>query len=321
LSQGQTWRSHEIAYSAGYQAQTGSEEHLSVHVVVVKNTAEISADRQYALYAANVTMTLARAQAIGQTDLDSDTHALAIMANGTTATPTVDSAAIPTLTGLTVADVPVGVTVTYSYAPDEHAAPLQKSVTVQVGPDVVALTISNIVTGDYADRTKEFTFTVTFWDGNNALFQAGTTVTAEGGVLPGTGATAPSGGTWTIGSNGEVAFPLKHGQVITIKDAPSYGQVQIVESARENYSATSFVDDAYGTTDNAYDTNVRSMNGVDRTFDFSNARNAVVPTGVFSGNPQSWILLALSLLLISGLGLGIKKFYFKKFHLSHKRSR
>ncbi|MDR1000121.1 MAG: hypothetical protein LBL96_04895 [Clostridiales bacterium] len=320
LGQGQAWRSHEIAYSTGYLAQTGSEEHLSVHVVVVRDAAEISADRQYALYAENAVIKLSEAQAISkQTDLDDGyTHALAILSDRTTAVPAIDSAAIPALVGLTVADIPTDMTVNYSYAPDEQSTSVQKSVTVHVAPDIVDLTISNIVTGDYADKTKEFTFTVTFWDGNNALFQSGTTISVEGGILPGFGATAPMGGTWTIGGNGEVTFLLKHGQAITIKDAPSYGKVQIVESARENYGQTSFMDDddAYGIIENAYDTGDRSMSGVDRTFAFTNARNSIVPTGVFLSRPQSWIFPALSLLLILGLGLGIKK-----FHPSRRRSR
>jgi hypothetical protein len=58
------------------------------------------------------------------------------------------------------------------------------------------------------------------------------------------------------------------------------------------------------------------MNGADRTFDFTNARNSVVPTGIFMGSPQSLVFLAVFLLLVLGIGLGAGMTYRR-----HRRSR
>ena len=298
LSVGLLLRSHSVTYSAGHQAQTGSEVSETVRVIVVRDGSVLSPDRKYAVYAKDVSMILTQAQAItGQSDLDSAyTHAIAILADGTTATPTIDNAAIPAITGVTAPDVPADIVVHYSYAPDILSTPVEKSVHVRVVTDQANLTVSNTVMGDYADRTKEFTFTVTLWDSNNVLFSAGTVLSVTGDI---------SVTTLTVDANGQVTFPLKHGQTVVIQDAPRDGRVQIVESARDNYGVTTFIADGSGVVETGWDTNVRLMNSEDRAFAFSNARNTVVPTGIFLDDSLGMILLVIALPLSLGLVAGM----------------
>ncbi len=300
LEQGQVWRSHTISYTAGDEAVSGGQVHLDAHVTVVRNGTSVSADRQYALYANDGTMTLAQAQVLGgQTALDSGyTNAVAILANGSTAVPSINNEALPEITGSTAATVPKDVPVSYSYAPDGQSQAVAKQVTVHIkGPTEVNVTISKMVAGDYADKTREFSFTIYLRDGGGVALPAGTQLLYTGSVVSGSGAESPASGTLTLNEEGKATFTLKHGQQIIMKDPVPQGSVQIVESADPNYSV-SFTDTTTTVTTNGSDTGAVSLSGADRTFDFINTRISVVPTGVLTGDIQGPALLGLSMLLL-----------------------
>ncbi|MEA5003886.1 MAG: InlB B-repeat-containing protein [Christensenella sp.] len=139
------------------------------------------------------------------------------------------------------------------------------------------MTLSNMVSGSYADRTKDFGFTVYLAN------ESGTPLTGTfaytGGTISGSGANAPAGGTITLGSSGEAVLRLKHGQTVNIKDVPFGYKVRIVQTAATGYTA-SFRDNEDAGPTAAADTGVRTMSAANRQFDFTSTRSGVVPTGV-----------------------------------------
>jgi len=162
------------------------------------------------------------------------------------------------------------------------------------------LTISKTVTGAYADLTKAFTFTVYFQDSSGTPLAGGTQFTYTGGA-------SPSGGTLTLDGEGKATFTLSHGQTVTIAGVSTSGRVRIVETADTNYT-TSFKDSLDAGSTSGSDTGVRSMTAADRTFDFTNARNAVVPAGASTGSSALIWLPVLALLAIMA-GSAIKAVY------------
>ncbi|SET88279.1 DUF7601 domain-containing protein [Lacrimispora sphenoides] len=299
----QTWRTHTVSYTAGDETLTGGQVHTDARVTVVRNGTAVSADRKYALYANDGTMTLEQAQLIGsQTALDSGfTKAVAILANGTTAVPSINNEALPAITGSTASTVPKDVPVSYSYAPDGQSQAVTKQVNVHIkGPSEVNVTISKRVAGDYADKTREFSFAIYVRDSSGAAVPAGTQLLYTGSTVSGSGAEAPANGTLILNEEGKATFTLKHGQQITIKDPVPQGSVQIVESPDPNYSV-SFTDNSTTSATNGSDTGIVSLAGADRSFDFINTRISVVPTGVLMGSIQGPTLLGLSMLLLMGL--------------------
>jgi len=167
----------------------------------------------------------------------------------------------------------------------------------------VNLTISNEVTGTYGDMTKAFTFTVYFEDSAGAPLASGTQFTYTGGVLTGSGATTPSGGTLTLDSAGKTTVPLTltTGQTITIEGVATSAKVRVVQSTDTNYT-TSFKDSEDASSTSGADTGVRSMTATDRTFDFTNTRS-VVPGGISTGSGGIVLLSLMALALASGLAI------------------
>ena len=109
---------------------------------------------------------------------------------------------------------------------------------------VGALTVSKTVTGDQvteADRSTEFSFTVTLKDANGTPLQGIYPYTGSSveGVLP------PTSGTLTLDENGTASFSLRHGQSITILDIPKNAAYEVSESQNFNYTVT-----VQGDTDN-----------------------------------------------------------------------
>ncbi len=162
------------------------------------------------------------------------------------------------------------------------------------------VTVSQKVSGDYADKTKDFRFTIYFWDSNGPLAE-GTRLPYTGGTVSGleAEAEAPDEGMLTLEEGGKATFTLGHGQQISILAVPQYS-VQIVESVDLNNYSVSFTDSITGPT-NGSDTGRVDLSEGDRTFDFINTRNNVVPAGVLIGNIHSPALLALSILLLMGI--------------------
>jgi len=213
---------------------------------------------------------------------------------GSTTTPTVN------LTGLTPGTTyHYKLTVTNS---EGTTTTVMKELTVSAK----TVTISNTITGTHANMTKAFTFTVYFEDSAGAPLASGTQFTYTGGVIAGSGATAPANGTLTLGSGGEATVTLTTGQTITIAGVATSAKVRIVETTDSNYT-TSFKDSLDASSTSGADTGVRSMTAADRTFDFTNTRS-VVPGGISTGS-GGIVLLSLMALLALASGLAITSAY------------
>ena len=147
------------------------------------------------------------------------------------------------------------------------------------GPGGFDLTVTKTVTGAFADLTKGYTFTIQFQNSLGTALAAGTEFTFTGGIITGSGATAPVDGMLTLDSGGAAAFTLYHGQVIKIKEVFSDYKISIVETTDALYS-TSFKDSMDLLATAGANTGVRSMTADNRQFDFINARSTVTPTGI-----------------------------------------
>ena len=164
LDEGQYMRIHPVIYTAGDTSLQGTDKQTTVDVIVVKDETGLSGDRSYGVYAGDAVIELSSAQMLsGQSDLDNGyTHAIVILADGTTATPTIDSAAVSTITSTTFSEVPKDVPVTYTYAPDVSSTPVEKNVVVRV-------VSASITIEKYGDKSGGTTltgaeFTIERWD-------------------------------------------------------------------------------------------------------------------------------------------------------------
>ncbi|MBO1300250.1 MULTISPECIES: hypothetical protein [unclassified Enterococcus] len=107
-------RKHVIDYKVG---TTGNEKEQQANLIVVKNEAEISSDRYFAVYAKDVRMSLADANALSaQQDLAQRTMAQVILADGSAnQVPTLADATFSAIKNTTEAEVLKNVSTTYSY--------------------------------------------------------------------------------------------------------------------------------------------------------------------------------------------------------------
>ena len=165
--------------------------------------------------------------------------------------------------------------------------------------NIVNLTISNEVTGAYANMDKSYTFTIYFQDSGGTALTG--TFNYTGGVLTGSSATAPSGGTLTLGSGGEATVTLTTGQTITIAGVATSAKVRVVQTTDANYT-TSFKDSLDASSTSGADTGMRNMTAADRTFDYTNTRS-VVPGGIFTGSGGIVLLSLMALALAAGLAI------------------
>jgi len=158
------------------------------------------------------------------------------------------------------------------------------------------LTVTKTVEGPYADKTREFGFTVWFYD--DALGQ--TASLATGGTydfyMGGNSSSIPDG-FLTAGAGGELEFDLAHGQSITIDGVPPGGYIQVIEAPDFNYSValvdseTPLVtEEGNDTADTSEHTGLREMSD-GRAFHFINTRESVVETGVHIGGAGAMLLL------------------------------
>lgn len=176
------------------------------------------------------------------------------------------------------------------------------------------LTISKTITGPYADMGKSFTFTVYFENSSGTPLASGTQFTFTGGIISGSGASAPEDGTLTLDTDGkDSSVTLKHGQTITIEDVPTTSKIRIVEAVDANYT-TSFKDSKDSGSTNGFDTGIRPMTNDDRTFDFTNTRKTVVPGGISLGGSGRVLLAVTSFLAISA-GVIIATAYSRRRHV------
>jgi hypothetical protein len=162
-----------------------------------------------------------------------------------------------------------------------------------------SLTVSNTISGVYADLTKEFTYTIYLKDSGGAALPAGTILHYTGGIVPGLGTSPPENGTLTLDADGAATFQLQHGQAVSIVGIDANGKIRIVETPDSNY-APSFLDSEDSSPTTGNDTGVRIMAATDRSFDFTNDRYSVVPTGISAGDSHG-LLLMLPLLLTAAV--------------------
>jgi hypothetical protein len=101
------------------------------------------------------------------------------------------------------------------------------------------VTISNVVTGPCIDADKPFQYMVFIYNGNNIA--TGTSFSYVGGVVDGSGATAPPNGSFLMTGNGGY-LSLKHGQTATFELATTY-QVKVAQVKYDSYDTS-----IYGTT-------------------------------------------------------------------------
>ncbi|WP_205692743.1 right-handed parallel beta-helix repeat-containing protein [Lacrimispora amygdalina] len=165
-----------------------------------------------------------------------------------------------------------------------------------------SVTVSNVVSGDYADKTRDFTFTLRFEDSSGTPLTG--TLTYKGGIVSGSGAVRPSNGTLTLDANGDAIFTLRHGQQITIADVPTDGKVWIETESVIGYTAS--WSDSDLSTGTGVSTGELTMTGTDRTIAFTNTYADVVATGIRPNSTGPALLLSLLagvavLLLTAGL--------------------
>ncbi|MDR2106573.1 MAG: hypothetical protein LBP24_04115 [Coriobacteriales bacterium] len=144
------------------------------------------------------------------------------------------------------------------------------------------LTISKKVANDYADTAKRFSFTLWLYkpDGSTPL-PANTRLAYTGGVLAGSGATAPESGTLTLDAEGKASFSLSHGQFITIDNVTEGSRVRILEDLPPaSPYVPSFTDGEDGPITQGADTGVRPLPFARHSFAFTNTMLAPPATGL-----------------------------------------
>jgi len=167
----------------------------------------------------------------------------------------------------------------------------------------INVTVSSEVSGDYADKTKEFIFTIQFTDGSEAPLTG--TLAYTGGTVSGSGAAAPPNGTLTLDSNGEAIFTLRHGQQITIAEVPADGKVLIQVNSESGYIAT-WRDGNLPLTPPGLSTGELTMTGTDRTIACTETCHDIVTTGIRTdgtGTAQLLALLAGASIFLLAVGL------------------
>lgn len=151
------------------------------------------------------------------------------------------------------------------------------------------ITVSNTVTGSYADKTKDFIFTLTMTDKDDV-------------PLPGT-SIPYAGGTLILDGNGQATFTLKHGESL-IGWVGTTNKICIEETPVTGYTASYDLDGNGALTVDS--TGFIDVNSLDHTVAFTNARGNIVPTGVNTGNMQGmYVILAGGLVAAVLAGLCI----------------
>ncbi len=160
----------------------------------------------------------------------------------------------------------------------------------------INVTVSSVVNGDYADKTRDFTFTIKFEDASGSPLTGELAYT--GGILPGSGALAPGNNSLNLNPSGEANFTLRHGQVITIAGVPANGKVWIMESV---IGYTTTWQDGTASSVPGNSTDELAMSGTDRTIAFTNTYydDDVVPAGIRTDDTGALLLAGVSILLLA----------------------
>jgi len=136
----------------------------------------------------------------------------------------------------------------------------------------VNVKITKAVRGDYADKTKEFRFTVFFEDVTGASLAKDTIFDCEGALE-----------TLELEEGGKASFFLAHGQSVTIKKVPSNGKIRIAEEEGDYYDV-SFADEDDPGTEHPGNVGMWDMTTEDRAFLFIGIRKTVAETGISIGD-------------------------------------
>ncbi len=169
-------------------------------------------------------------------------------------------------------------------------------------PAICSVTVSKMVDGSFANKSKVFDFTMYFANISGVPLAAGTAFNYIGGIIPGSGAEAPANGTLALDAQGKAGFSLLHGQRITISGLPISSMIRIVETANEDY-ATQYKDSIEANPVYSNDTGSKLIFTLTRAFAFTNTRVFIVPTGVTDGTGGEWdaILAILPALIMGGV--------------------
>ena len=168
---------------------------------------------------------------------------------------------------------------------------------------IAELTISKTVTGDYADKTRYFEFTVYFEDSGLEPLPVGTEFTYE---IIGSGITEPIIGLLILDNDGKANFFLQHGQSIIIGGVPTDNYARIIETLDYFYDV-SFIDseDIASAPIIGNDTGMMEMTA-DRIIGFINDRIYVPATGISADNTGSILMYPILMLLTCPAYLTVK---------------
>ena len=174
---------------------------------------------------------------------------------------------------------------TMTDAVDVERGTVAKVITIKNRANAL-LAITKTVTGEFGDRTKPFTFTVTGDLGETVdVYENG----SKKETLP--------------VSQGKVTFKLRHGETIALK-LPMGKEITISE-ANENYTTTWKLNDENATTGSGTTVTLTA----DATLAVTNHLNAIGPTNVsLATRPLLWMLL-FGLALLTGVAVPV---YIKK---------
>jgi len=132
------------------------------------------------------------------------------------------------------------------------------------------VTVSKTVVGGSSGQS--FAFTITVKDEDGAALADETELNCIGGIIPGSGATAPVMTTLTLDANGQAAFHLTDGQTLEIIGIPAEGKIQVVETAAIGYEAAHTVDGVASAAVDQKNTGSIDMENVDKNIAFYNTR-------------------------------------------------
>ena len=161
------------------------------------------------------------------------------------------------------------------------------------------LTVTETVSGDYADLSRMFGFTIAFYNNSDEMRPlTGSFAYYDGSPdIPGSAKL----GALTLDVNGTAKFEIKHGDAIVIDGVPTDCCVRIVQY---DYSTLGYSPshsdsgnpDSLAAPIKSRDTGLLTMAADERIVSFSNTRS-IVPTNVNLGDSRTAILLTASALL------------------------
>lgn len=165
--------------------------------------------------------------------------------------------------------------------------------------------------GEYVDKNIAFEFNITFKHDDGTFFAKGETLAYKGGVLAGSGATAPADGSIAIGDHGVGSIKLTHGQTITIAGISENATIVVAETPVSGCVASYQIDG--GSRQEGTTSIDIAMEKADKSVAFLN-EYMVTPTGVDQKKPSGFAPVVILFLCAAGGG-----FYFHKRRLQAGR--